>query len=105
MMIAKFGLVLIKHLMKHKPTNKLSRARRPSAKKMRTQVPPSRKRGPKPGTAGCPRRTATITFPRALNACSNRVAAIVEFGLTTQYRRTYRSRADHLRGGPWMRSE
>jgi hypothetical protein len=39
MMIAKFGLVVIKHLMKHKPTNKLSRARAPSAKKCVPKYP------------------------------------------------------------------
>ena len=39
MMIEKFGLVVIKHLMKHKPTNKLSRARAPSPQKCVPQYP------------------------------------------------------------------
>jgi len=57
--------------MNPKPTNKLSPRRRPSAKKMRTQVPACRKRGPKPSAGGRPKAYSTritITFPRELNA-------------------------------------
>jgi hypothetical protein len=55
MMIAKFGLVVIKHLMKRDPTNKLLRTRRPSAKKCLPKYLRVASADPSPTPGGCPR--------------------------------------------------
>ena len=54
MMIAT-GLVVVKHLMEHKPTNKLSRTRRSSAKKCVPKYPRVAVADPSPTPGGCPR--------------------------------------------------
>jgi hypothetical protein len=70
MMIAEFGLVVIKHLMKHKPTNKLSahghhlpKNAYPSTRASQSRTPAAHRQPSK----GIQHRT-TITFPRELNA-------------------------------------